>query len=100
MGNRAGSTPAPGTNRAQAQNLKGLLVKKQPFLLDFQDVIIERWIDKSGSKHIVTPYQIIFEHTSHECMLLRYVTFLIDFVKVGKIWQNSVDKLIFISDFR
>nr|WP_288880676.1 hypothetical protein [uncultured Pedobacter sp.] len=62
MGNRAGSTPALGTNRAQAQNLKGLLIKKQPFLLDFQYVIIKRWANKSGSKHTITPYQIIFEH--------------------------------------
>jgi len=47
-----------------------LLVKKQPFLLEFQYVIVERWVNKSGSKHIVTPYQIIFEHPPHQRMLL------------------------------
>jgi len=35
--------------------LKGLLVKKQPFFIDFQHVIVEGWMDKSGSKHAITP---------------------------------------------
>jgi len=41
-----------------------LLVKKQPFF-DFQYVIVARWVNKSGSKYIITPYQIIFEHPSN-----------------------------------
>lgn len=79
MGNRAGSTPALGTNRAQAQNLKGLLVKKQPFLLDFQYVIVERWVNKSGSKHIVTDqYQKLWRTVKTNSFAFYYFT-LYDF---------------------
>jgi len=42
--------PLNGTNRTQVRFSKGLLQNEQPFIFDFQDITVKRWVNKSGSK--------------------------------------------------